>query len=75
MMLRQGSQDDIRNMIIRLRTEIRNLLKEIVSLVYFMRGSIQYTDMLLLTPGERIIIKEFLEDRLERESENQHPVY
>lgn len=75
MMLRQGSQDEIRNMIIEFRTEIRSLLKDIVSLVYFMRGAIQYSDMLQLTPGERGIIRDFLAERLEDEREKQHPVY
>ena len=74
-MLRQGSPDDIRNMFNRMRKETRDLIKEIVQLVYFMRGSIQYDDMMMMTPGEREIVGDFIKSRLEQESAKMYPVY
>lgn len=74
-MLKHGSPDDIREMFHRLRDESRGLLKEITSLVYFMRGSIQYNDMMTMTPVEREIIGDFVKERLEQERDKIHPVY
>jgi hypothetical protein len=74
-MLKQGKPEDIRNMFIRMRKETRDLLNEVVQLVYFMRGSIQYDDMLMRTPGEREIIADFIKSRLEQENEKMYPVY
>ena len=47
----------------------------VVELVYFMRGSISYDDMMFRTAGERDIINEFLEKRMETEKNNPSPVY
>lgn len=59
----------------RMRKETRGLLKEVISLVYFMRGSIQYRDMMTMTPVEREMISDFIKDRLEQESNKTYPVY
>ena len=75
MMLKHGSPDDVRNMFVRLRNESRDLLKSVISLVYFMRGSIQYDDMMLMTPVERELVNEFLKDRFEQEKDRHYPVY
>ncbi len=40
-----------------------------------MRGSIQYKDMLHMTPVERSLVDEFVTDRLEVEKNKMHPVY
>lgn len=74
-MLRQGNPDEIRDMFNRMRKETRDLLEEVVSLVYFMRGSIQYNDMMLMTPVERELVGSFIKSRLEVETAKQHPVY
>jgi hypothetical protein len=74
-MLKHGSPEEIRDMFHRMRDETRGLLKEVVSLVYFMRGSIQYTDMMLMTPAERELISEFIKERLDQERDKMHPVY
>ena len=47
----------------------------VVELVYFMRGAISYDDMMFRTAGERDIINEFLEKRMETEKNNPSPVY
>lgn len=52
-----------------------SLIKAIITLVYFMRGSIQYRDMLNMTPVERSLIDEFITDRLEIEKTKMYPVY
>ena len=43
--------------------------------VYFMRGSIQYEDMMLRTPAERQIFEEFISERLEIEKDSPFPNY
>lgn len=59
----------------RMRMETRGLLKEVIELVYFMRGSIQYNDMMTMTPVERELIGDFIKGRLDQERENPSPVY
>jgi len=58
-----------------MKGESRTLVKSVVQLVYFMRGSIQYDDMMFRTPGEREVMEEFIEERFETEKKNPHPVY
>jgi hypothetical protein len=55
--------------------ERERLISSIVQLVYFMRGSIQYRDMLNMTAFERDSVMEFIEKRLEGESKKMYPVY
>lgn len=52
-----------------------NIIDNIISLVYFMRGSITYTEMLNLSYYERQAISLFLEKRLEQEDKKLHPIY
>lgn len=62
-------------MFARMNKDSRQTIKSIISLVYFMRGSVSYNDMMFMTHAEREMIKEFLDERLEAESKNPHPVY
>jgi len=62
-------------MIRSLQEEATNLIDGIISLVYYMRGSISYEEMLRRTPGERDRISAFLDKRFEIEKNNPHPVY
>lgn len=55
--------------------ERRRIITSIIQLVYFMRGSIQYRDMLDMTAFERDSVMEFIEKRLETESKKMYPVY
>lgn len=55
--------------------EVRAIIKNIIQLTYFMRGSIQYEEMMNRTFAERQMIGEFVEDRLTIESKKPHPVY
>lgn len=56
-------------------TNRHEILKSIIQLVYFMRGSIQYGDMMNMAAVERQAVAQFIESRLEAESEKMYPVY
>lgn len=58
-----------------MNNERRRILKSIIQLVYFMRGSIQYKDMLNMSLVERDAVNEFIEDRLSNESKKVYPIY
>ena len=58
-----------------LNRSARTLIKSVIELVYFMRGSIQYDDMMWRTPLERELIAEFLKDRFEKEAKRDFPNY
>jgi hypothetical protein len=53
----------------------RKMLEDVIQLVYFMRGSIQYRDMMNMTLVERQAVAEFIEKRLELEGKKMYPVY
>ena len=74
-MLKTGTQEDKIQMFNQLQREARNLIHRVVELVYYMRGSISYTEMMEMTYPERQIVSEFLENRMEMEKKNPHPVY
>jgi hypothetical protein len=73
--LESGESEMIQKMFHRMRGEVRALLMNIISLVYFMRGAIQYEDMLQRTPAERQLFEEFIERRLEMQKDSMFPVY
>jgi len=52
----------------RLEREAETIIKSVVQLVYYMKGSIQYDDMMFRTPGERDIINDFLTKIAEAEA-------
>jgi hypothetical protein len=56
-------------------TDVRNLLKSAVEIAYFSRGSIQYQDVLRMTPLERDIAVEFINKRLEQAGKMPFPVF
>lgn len=58
-----------------LRRDIDNIITTIIDLVYFMRGSIGYEEMIRRTVGERQRIMEFIEKRLKQESKRDFPNY
>ncbi|MGZ8924648.1 MAG: hypothetical protein ACXW2E_02070 [Nitrososphaeraceae archaeon] len=55
--------------------ERRRILRSIIQLVYFMRGSIQYKDMLNMSLVEREEVGDFIEKRIEQESKKMYPIY
>jgi hypothetical protein len=58
-----------------MRKSSRALSKDVVQMVYFMRGAISYNDALLMTPGERDLVTEFVTERLESENKRMYPNY
>lgn len=62
-------------MLMRMGAESRALLKSFISLVYFMRGAISYDALMWMTYAERVLVKEFLDERFEAEKKNPHPQY
>ena len=75
MTLKFGSLADKQEMFAFYRRTVQIMIDNILHLVYFMRGSIPYDQMLLTTPGERDRIDRFIERRLEQESKSPYPVY
>jgi len=58
-----------------LKDEQRQIIENIINLVYFMRGSISYNEMMLLSVDERIMVGRFINARLEQEKDHSNPVY
>lgn len=59
----------------RLQSESTAIVQGVIELVYFMRGSVTYEEMMRRTPGERQLIDDFLKKRLKAESKNPTPNY
>lgn len=57
------------------RREVSMIIKSVIQLVYFMRGSISYNDMMNMSFAERQMINDFISERLEQESKRMNPVY
>lgn len=55
--------------------EISDLISYCITLTYFMRGAIQYQQMLETTFAERELIEEFLKKRFDVEAKNPYPNY
>ena len=75
MTLKTGSNEDIVTMFNQFRNDVNTTIKSIIQLVYFMRGSVSYNDMMNMTHAERTLISDFINDRLESESKRMYPVY
>lgn len=54
---------------------IQGLIRNVIEIVYFMRGGIQYDDMMWRTPKEKQMFAEFIESRLNSESKKHFPIY
>ena len=62
-------------MFAKMSSERQQILDSIIQLVYFMRGAIQYTDMLHMSLVERQSVNRFIEKRLEAEKGKMYPIY
>ena len=58
-----------------MRKEATILIESIVSLIYYMRGAVTYSEAMNMTYAERRIFEQFLEQRFEQESKRLHPIY
>lgn len=74
-MIMSGDSIRISEMINSLGRDTRSLIKQAVEIAWFSRGSIQYGAALGMCPLERDIAIEFVNERLEAQKKNPHPVY
>jgi hypothetical protein len=74
-MIMFGDSSRIAEMINALGIDTRNLLKQAVEIAWYSRGSIQYETALGMSPLERDIAIQFVNDRLEAQKKNPNPVY
>ena len=58
-----------------LRRESERLIDSILTLIYFMRGSLSYSEAMNMSYAERELVGKFIEKRLEVEKKNPYPVY
>jgi len=70
-----GNMTRITEMYTVLGRESENIVRNVISICYFMRGGISYDDLMFRTPGERDLISNFLEDRLDKEGKRDNPNY
>ena len=61
-------------MIRQLQCDTEATLNGVIELVYFMRGSVSYEEMLRRTNGERQRMSAFIEKRIESESKRPFPM-
>lgn len=75
--IKSGDPKKIQELFARLRSEASSILNSIVETAWYMRGSIQYHDLLLTTPYERETMKKFLDKRFEKmqQTKTMFPVY
>jgi hypothetical protein len=65
--IKSGNHNEIAKMFRSLQADAETLINSVIELVYFMRGAIQYEEMMMRTPGERQLIQKFLQKRIETE--------
>lgn len=58
-----------------LEGQSNKIISSCIEMVYFMRGAIQYSEFMELTPMERKLFASFLEKRMETEGKRPNPVY
>lgn len=58
-----------------LQRDGERLIDSILTLIYFFRGAISYSEAMNMSYAEREIAAKFIEKRLESEKKNPHPVY
>jgi hypothetical protein len=73
--LRWGTNADKVQYIKGLQKEATRIVEGVVSLIYYMRGAVSYTEAMYMTYAERQIMSDFLEQRFEHESKRMYPVY
>jgi len=74
--LKNGSPEAVEKMFNVLRRESENLMESVISVIYFMRGSVSFQEMMCqVTPGVRGLMQEFIDKRLEIESKKMFQNY
>ena len=60
----------------RLNRDTKAIIQNNIQLAYFMRGSMNYNDIMYsMSYVERDMAMSFINERLEQEGKNPHPVY
>jgi len=60
----------------RLNRDTKTIINNSIQLAYFMRGAMAYNDIMFsMSYVERDLAMTFVNDRLESEGKNPHPVY
>ena len=62
-------------MIQQMKNEGQAVIESCISIAYFMRGAIQYDEVLMRCNAERQLMLEFLNNRMEIESKRSNPIY
>ena len=68
--MRDGERNS--QMIGRLQSEAKQILDSVNQLIYFMRGSVTYTEAMNMSYAERTLVSTFIERRFEAEKKNPH---
>lgn len=76
-MLKSGDVEYIKSTFARLRREVDSIIKQCIELTWYMRGAIQYKDMLEMTYYEKQMISDFISSRFDEMKKNKSafPVY
>jgi hypothetical protein len=74
-MIISGDSSRIAEMINSLGHDVRNLLKQAIQIAWYSRGSIQYETALGMSPLERDIAVELVNERIESQKKSMYPVY
>lgn len=74
-MLRSGDHEAAQQLFASFARNVEDLIEGIVSLCYYMRGSVTYEEMMGRTSGERKVIQQFVKKRLDSQKDSMHPVY
>jgi len=61
--------------IMRLGSEIKGIVRSAIEISYFSRGAWSYHDVLRMSQGERELAVEFINKRLEIAGDSPYPVY
>lgn len=72
--IRMGTREDIVQMFKNMTKIRENIIESVISLVYFMPGSVQYNNVMSLSYYERQVMNQFIERRLEIEKNKINPV-
>jgi hypothetical protein len=73
--LRHGTPDEKVRMFQQFQSEAKNILETCITIAYYMRGGIQYDDLLTRSPVERELFLDFIKERLEIENKKMYPNY
>ena len=74
-MINFGDMKAVQNLIVRLGSEIKALVKSALEISYFSRGAWSYSQVLYMSQAEREMAVEFINERLKIASKSMHPIF